>query len=40
MAVGVGELKRRLERYLRQVQAGETVLVTKRGRAMTELRPL
>lgn len=37
--VGVGELKKRLECYLNQVQAGETILVTRRGRAVAELRP-
>lgn len=38
--VGARELKNRLGRYLRQVQAGETILVTERGRPVAELRPL
>jgi antitoxin (DNA-binding transcriptional repressor) of toxin-antitoxin stability system len=36
---GVRELKARLSAYLRQVQEGETVLVTDRGRVVAELRP-
>lgn len=39
-SVGARELKNRLGRYLRQVQAGETILVTERGRPVAELRPL
>ena len=38
--VGARELKNRLGRYLRQVQTGETILVTERGRPVAELRPL
>ncbi len=37
-AVGVRELKARLSRYLREVQAGEIILVTDRGRVVAELR--
>lgn len=37
-AIGVRELKAQLSRYLRDVQAGETVLVTDRGRVIAELR--
>lgn len=37
-AVGVRELKARLSRYLREVQAGEVILVTDRGRVIAELR--
>jgi prevent-host-death family protein len=37
-AVGVRELKARLSQYLRDVQAGETVLVTDRGKVIAELR--
>jgi antitoxin (DNA-binding transcriptional repressor) of toxin-antitoxin stability system len=37
-AVGVRELKARLSHYLRDVQAGEVVLVTDRGRVIAELR--
>jgi antitoxin (DNA-binding transcriptional repressor) of toxin-antitoxin stability system len=38
-AVGIRELKNRLSEYLRQVQNGERVLVTDRGRVIAELRP-
>ncbi len=37
-AVGVRELKARLSRYLREVQTGEVILVTDRGRVVAELR--
>jgi antitoxin (DNA-binding transcriptional repressor) of toxin-antitoxin stability system len=37
-AVGVRELKAQLSRYLRDVQAGEVVLITDRGRVVAELR--
>ena len=37
-AVGVRELKAHLSRYLRDVQGGEVVLVTDRGRVIAELR--
>ncbi len=37
-AVGIRELKDRLSEYLRQVQAGEVVLVTDRGRVVAEIR--
>jgi antitoxin (DNA-binding transcriptional repressor) of toxin-antitoxin stability system len=36
--VGVRELKAHLSRVLREVQAGETVLITDRGRVVAELR--
>ena len=36
--VGVRELKAGLSRYLRDVQAGEVILVTDRGRVVAELR--
>lgn len=39
-SVGARELKLRLGRYLRQVRAGETILVTDRGQPIAELRPL
>ena len=35
--VGVRELKNRLSEYLREVRAGESVLVTDRGEARAEL---
>lgn len=37
-AVGVRELKAGLSRYLREVQSGEVILVTDRGRVVAELR--
>jgi antitoxin (DNA-binding transcriptional repressor) of toxin-antitoxin stability system len=36
---GIRELKDRLSAYLREVEHGETVLVTDRGRVIAELRP-
>jgi antitoxin (DNA-binding transcriptional repressor) of toxin-antitoxin stability system len=36
--VGVRELKANLSRVLREVQSGETVLITDRGRVIAELR--
>lgn len=36
---GVRELKAHLSAYLREVAAGEVVLVTDRGRVVAELRP-
>jgi prevent-host-death family protein len=38
--VGSRELKTRLGSYLRQVQAGATLVVTDRGRPVAELRPV
>jgi antitoxin (DNA-binding transcriptional repressor) of toxin-antitoxin stability system len=37
--VGIRELKNRLSRYVRQVEAGDVVIVTDRGRVVAELRP-
>lgn len=37
--VGVRELKNRLSEYLRQVRAGESVLVTDRGEVVAEISP-
>lgn len=37
-AVGIRELKTHLSRYIREVQAGEVILVTDRGRVVAELR--
>ena len=37
-AIGVRELKAQLSRYIREVAAGEVVLVTDRGRVVAELR--
>ena len=36
--IGVRELKSQLSRVLREVQGGDTVLVTDRGRVVAELR--
>lgn len=38
-AVGIRELKNKLSHYVRLVDAGESVLVTDRGRVVAELRP-
>lgn len=37
--VGLRELKNRLSEYVRQVRAGDRVLVTDRGQVVAELRP-
>lgn len=37
--VGIRELKNRLSEYVREVRAGETVLVTDRGEVVAELSP-
>ena len=37
---GVRELKTRLSAYLRQVEAGETVLITKHGKPIGRIVPL
>jgi prevent-host-death family protein len=38
--VGSRELKTRLGTYLREVQGGQVIVVTERGRPVAELRPL
>jgi prevent-host-death family protein len=38
-AVGIKQLKARLSEYVRQVKAGETILVTDREEVVAELRP-
>jgi len=38
--VGIRELKARLSHYLDRAQAGETIVVTDRGRAKVEIRGL
>lgn len=38
--VGIRELKSRLSEYVDRAAAGETIVVTHRGRAKAELRPL
>jgi prevent-host-death family protein len=39
-AIGVRELRQRASEYLRQVQAGRTLEVTARGRAVARLIPI
>jgi len=39
-AVGSRELKTRLGAYLRQVEKGQTLIVTDRGRPVAELKPI
>lgn len=38
-AIGIRELKSKLSHYIRLVEAGEPVLVTKGGTVVAELRP-
>ena len=38
--VGVRELRQHLSRYLRRVTAGETLVVTERGRSVAVLAPI
>ena len=38
--VGIRELKARLSEYVDRAASGETIVVTDRGRAKAELRPL
>jgi antitoxin (DNA-binding transcriptional repressor) of toxin-antitoxin stability system len=38
-AIGIKELKARLSEYLRAVEAGETVLVTRHDEVVAEIRP-
>lgn len=38
--VGIRELRQHLSRYLRRVEAGETLEVTERGRPVAVLAPL
>ena len=39
MKVGVRELKARLSEYLRQVKAGQTILITEHGRQVGRIVP-
>jgi len=39
LTVGVRELKSHLSRYLRQVETGRTIVITKRGKAVGRLIP-
>lgn len=38
-AVGIRELKARISQFLRLVEAGESILVTRRGTVVAEVRP-
>ena len=38
--VGIRELKAKLSHYLERAAAGETIVVTDRGKAKAEIRPL
>ncbi|WP_082619971.1 type II toxin-antitoxin system Phd/YefM family antitoxin [Terrabacter sp. Soil811] len=38
--VGIRELKSRLSEYVDRARAGETLVITDRGRPVAELRPL
>lgn len=38
--VGIRELKSRLSEYVARAQAGETLVITDRGRPVAEIRPL
>jgi len=38
--VGIRGLKRRLSHYIRRVKAGETVLITERGRPVGRIFPV
>jgi prevent-host-death family protein len=38
--VGTRELKNRLSQYLRRVKAGETVIITERGKPVGQIMPI
>ena len=40
MRVGTRELKTKLSEYLRRVKAGETIIVTERGRTIGQIIPV
>lgn len=40
ITVGTRELKNRLSEYLRRVKAGETIVVTERGKPVGQLVPI
>ncbi len=40
MTVGTRELKNKLSEYLRRVKAGQTIIVTERGRAIGQIMPV
>lgn len=39
ISTGIRDLKNNLSRYIRQVEAGERITITDRGRVVAELRP-
>ena len=39
-SVGIRELKAQLSRYLRQVEAGDTVVITDRGKPVGQIVPV
>jgi prevent-host-death family protein len=40
ITVGTRELKNRLSEYLRRVKAGETVIITERGKPVGQILPI
>ncbi|MEW6028846.1 MAG: type II toxin-antitoxin system Phd/YefM family antitoxin [Chloroflexota bacterium] len=40
MTVGTRELKNKLSEYLRRVKAGQTIVVTERGKAIGQIMPV
>jgi prevent-host-death family protein len=38
--VGMRELKNRLSKYLRRVKAGETIVITERGKPVGQIMPI
>lgn len=40
MTVGTRELKNKLSEYLRRVKAGETIIVTERGKVIGQIMPV
>jgi len=40
MRVGIRELKAKLSEYLRRVKAGETIIVTERGKTIGQITPV
>ncbi|MBN2388882.1 MAG: type II toxin-antitoxin system prevent-host-death family antitoxin [Anaerolineales bacterium] len=40
ISVGTRELKNRLSQYLRRVKAGETVVITERGKPVGQIVPI
>lgn len=39
-AAGIHELKNRLSQYLRRLKAGETVVITERGKPVGQIMPI